>query len=107
TRISRRTIAAAAAAVVALVAGTWWFTRTPPPAKQHDPVSVVIADFQNSTNDPAFDHTIEQTIRRALESAGFISAYDRTRIRAALGVRPPDKLDEKSARELAVKQGLG
>jgi serine/threonine protein kinase/tetratricopeptide (TPR) repeat protein len=106
-RFSKTMIASAAAVVVALIAGTWWFTRTPPPPKQHDPVSVIIADFQNTTGDPTFSHTLEQALRRALEGAGFITAYDRTRIRAALGARPPDTLDEDAARQLAVKNGVG
>ena len=105
-RFTPRMIAAAAVLVAGLVTGTWWLTRTPPPPKQHDPVSVVIADFQNDTGDSALDHTLEQTLRRALEGASFITAYDRTKIRGALGVRPPDKLDEGAARDLAVKQGL-
>ena len=46
-------------------------------------------------------------MKRALEGAGFISAYDRSAIGRTLGVRPPETLDETSARELAVKQGLG
>ena len=82
-------------------------TRTPPPPKQHDPVSVLIADFQKRTGDPTFDGTLEQTLRRGLESAGFITAFDRTRIRAALGVAPPEKLDEMRRAQLAVKQGVG
>jgi hypothetical protein len=106
-RFSKKLIASAAVAVIALVTGTWYFTRTPPPPKQHDPVGVVIADFQNNTNDPTFDRTLEQTLRRALEGAGFISAYDRSRIRSTFSVTPPAKWDELAARELAVKQGVG
>ena len=106
-RFTPRMIAAAAVLVAALVTGTWWLTRTPPAPKKHDPVSVLIADFQNQTGDPAFDHTLEQTLRRGLEGAGFITALDRTKIRAALGVQPPEKLDDVAARQLAVKQGLG
>jgi eukaryotic-like serine/threonine-protein kinase len=105
-RFTPRMIAASVLLVALLVTGTWWFTRTPPPPKQHDPVSVVIADFRNGTSDPTFDNTLGQTVRRALEDASFISAYDRSRI-PALGVRPPTTLDELGARELAVKQGLG
>ena len=79
-RFTPRMIAASVLLVALLVTGTWWFTRTPPPPKQHDPVSVVIADFRNGTNDPTFDNTLGQTVRRALEDASFISAYDRSRI---------------------------
>ena len=100
-------IAAGVVLVAALVTGTWWFTRTPPLPKKHDPVTVVIADFQNGTGDTAFDHTLEPVLRRALESAAFISAYDRNRIRATFSVQPPEKLDEAAARQLAVNQGLG
>ena len=106
-RFSKRVIAAVLTLMLALVTATWWFTRTPPVAKPHDPVTVIIADFQNETGDPTFDRTLEQTLRRALEGAGFISAYDRSRIRATFGVAPPEKLDETASRELAVKQGLG
>ena len=46
-------------------------------------------------------------LKLALEGAGFISAYDRDRNPAHLGVRPPETLDERAAQEIAVKQGLG
>jgi len=100
----------AAAAVVLLVslgAGVVWYQRQFIPPPVHDPVSVVIADFQNNTKDPAFDGTLEPMLRRALEGAGFITAYDRDGIRRTLGVPPPDRLDEAAARSLAVGQGLG
>ena len=106
-RFTPRMIAASVMLVAALVTGTWWLTRTPPVPKQHEPVTMVIADFQNGTSDPAFDHTLEPMLRRALEAAGFISAYDRSRIRATFGVPPPEKLDEVAARGLALKQGVG
>jgi tetratricopeptide (TPR) repeat protein/tRNA A-37 threonylcarbamoyl transferase component Bud32 len=95
---------AVAALLLALSGLTWWYTRPP---VQHDPVSVVIADLDNRTRDPAFDGTLEPMLRRALEGAGFISAFDRNAIRRTLGVQPPDELDAVAARELAVKQGLG
>jgi tetratricopeptide (TPR) repeat protein/tRNA A-37 threonylcarbamoyl transferase component Bud32 len=96
--------AAIAAVLLALVGYTYWSTRPP---VQHDPMSIVIADFANRTSDPAFDQTLEPMIKRALEGASFISAYDRDAIRRTLGVQPPDRLDENAARSLAVNQGLG
>ena len=106
-RFSKKMIASAAVAVIALVTGTWWFTRTPPPVKPHDPVSVLIADFENKANDPTFDHTLEPMLRLALEGASFISAHDRTRVRSSFGVTPPEKLDEAAARQIAIKAALG
>ncbi|HUE90060.1 MAG TPA: protein kinase [Vicinamibacterales bacterium] len=106
-RVSRRTLIAAAIMVVALLGSTYYVTRllTAPPV-EHAPVTMVIADLQNNTGDPTFDRTLEPMLTRALEGAGFISAYDRNRIRAGLGVAAPDTFDEIAARELAVKQGI-
>ena len=106
-RFSRLQIVAAAVLAAVAVAGTWWFTRTPPPPVQPDPVTVLIADFKNGTNDPTFDRTLEPILKLALEDADFITAYGRNEIRRGLGVRPPDVLDDIAARELAVNQGLG
>ena len=105
--VGMRPAMAAVVFFLLLLAGTWWLARGPGAPVEHEPVSVVIADFQNSTNDPTFDRALEPMLKRALEGAGFISAYDRSAISRTLGVRPPEKLDELAARELAVKQGLG
>ena len=102
-----RMLAAVITLAVALLGGSWWYARTLIPPAAHDPVTVVIADFTNLTGDPTFDRTVEPMLKRALEGASFISAYDRSAIARTLGVRPPDKLDETAAREIAVRQGLG
>ena len=74
---------------------------------QHDPVYVVIADVENRTKDPAFDGVLEPMMSRALEGAGFITAYDRVGIRRLFRVEAPEEFGEAAARALAVKQGLG
>ncbi|HMF27674.1 MAG TPA: hypothetical protein VKE42_02820, partial [Candidatus Cybelea sp.] len=50
--------------------------------------------------------TIEPTLKRALEGASFITAFDRIAILRVLGVQPKT-FDATAAHELAVKQGLG
>jgi serine/threonine protein kinase/Flp pilus assembly protein TadD len=95
---------AAGLALLALSVGIWFYTRPP---EQHDPVSVVIADFENRTSDPALNRVLEPMLRRALEGAGFITAFDRNAVTRTFGVQPPDQFGEVAARELAVKQGLG
>jgi len=107
----RRTIRLpyAIAGVVLLLAvsvGVWWYQQQFIPMAVHDPVKVVIADFVNTTGDQAFDNTLAQTVRRGLEDARFITAYDRSRV-SGLGVRAPERLDEKAARQLAINQGFG
>ena len=107
-RLTPRIMAIAGLVLVVLVAGTSILTRRAvSPPKQHDPVSVLIADLQNQTGDSAFDGTLEPMLKRALEGASFISAYDRSAIRGTLGLRPPETLDEQAALEMAVKQGVG
>ncbi len=107
-RISKRMMAALSVLVVVLLVGAVVLTRRASVIpKPHDPVSVVIADFQNGTGDPTFEHTLEPMLKLALEGAGFISAYDRAGIKRQLGVPPPETLDERAALELAVKQGVG
>jgi hypothetical protein len=101
-------LAAAAVLLLSLISvGAWWYGWRNLPVVTPDPVSVVIADFENRTGDPTFDRTLEPTLRRALEGAGFITAYDRVGIRRTVGAALPATLDEGAARELAVKQGLG
>ena len=104
-RVVRMPVAVAVASALLTLSGyIYWITRPP---VTHDPISVVIADFVNSTGDPTFDRTLEPMLRRALETASFISAHDRSKIFATFSVQPPEKLDEEAARELAVKQGVG
>jgi serine/threonine protein kinase/tetratricopeptide (TPR) repeat protein len=106
-RLTRRTMAAAAVVVLLLLGGTFYTTKwLSAPTVEPDPITVVIADFQNSTNDPTFDNTLGQTTKRALESARFITAFDRAGIRDTFAAQP-DKFDEVTARQFAVKQGLG
>jgi tetratricopeptide (TPR) repeat protein len=107
-RVTPRLVVATALLVLALLGGTHFVTRRAVelPA-QHAPVSVLIADFQNSTSDPTLSRTLEPILKLALEGAGFISAYDRAGISRSLGVRPPETLDEVAAREIAVRQGVG
>ena len=107
-RLTRRMVAATAVLGLTLLGTTFYVTRlfTTPPV-QPDPVSVVIADLDNQTGDPAFNRTLEPMLRRALEGAGFISAYDRNGMARTLGVDPPERLDEMAAREIAVREGVG
>ena len=103
-RVVRLPLAVAVAAALLTLSGyIYWATRPP---VTHDPVTVAIADFVNSTGDAAFDRTVEPMLRRGLDEAGFITAYDRVRIRQQLGIRLPEKLDDATTRELALKQGI-
>ncbi len=103
--------AAAGLAVLLLaVAGVTFrdriFTRGP---SQQKPVTVLVADFTNHTGDPIFDGTLEPMLNIALEGASFINAFNRVEARklAKQLPHPSEKLDEQSARLIAVSQSLG
>jgi serine/threonine protein kinase/tetratricopeptide (TPR) repeat protein len=90
-RVSTRQIAAAGVLTLALLAGTWWFARTPPLAQQHEPVPVLVTDFDNRSGDPAFDGSIEQTLAIALERAPYISVFKTKDARAIAARLAPDR----------------
>ena len=73
-----------------------------------EPVSILIADFDNRTGDPLFDGTLEQTLNIGIEGASFITAFNRS---AALSQvekfrQGGGKLDAEAARLVAVREGI-
>src|SRR6266849_6725595 len=101
---------ASAALAILLVAAMIGFRLKGPPKPKaaHAPVSVLVADFTNHTGDPIFDDTLEPMFNVALEGASFINAYNRGRARtlAEKLPNPTDKLDEQSARLVALSEGI-
>jgi tetratricopeptide (TPR) repeat protein len=102
---------ASAALAILLVSAVIAFRLKGPgkPVAAHAPVSVLVTDFTNHTGDPIFDGTLEPMFNVALEGASFINAYNRGSARqlAQKLPHPTDKLDEQSARLVAISQGLG
>ncbi len=104
-------LAVAGVLIVAIAAGiAWYVIRRQQAAKSvaHGPVSVLVGDFANHTGDPLLDNTIEPMLGVALEGASFVNAYSRGDARKLAGKlpHPTDKLDEQSARLVAVNQGV-
>jgi tetratricopeptide (TPR) repeat protein len=107
-RLTGRMVATAALLVATLVGAAVYVTRqATQPAVQHEPVSVIIADVENPTKNAAFEGTLEPMIKLALEETGFVTAFDRTQLRA-LGVGAvKGPFDEAAARAAALNQGRG
>src|SRR5215468_4768160 len=95
-------------AAALVIAGVAFRLMNPKPKAAHPPVSVLVADFTNHTGDPIFDDTLEPMFNIALEGARFVNAYSRGEARkiATKLPNPTDKLDEQSARLVAVRQGI-
>lgn len=72
-----------------------------------EPVSVLIADFENRTGNSIFDGALEQALNIGIESAPFITSYPRTSaLSQAKQLGLGDSLDGELARLLAVRQGI-
>src|SRR5262249_10762220 len=59
-----------AAALAAVVAAPFLYMRQPAVLTERD--TVVLADFENRTNDPAFDETLKQALSIDLEQSPFL-----------------------------------
>jgi len=96
--------------VALLVVGVIWYrsNNSNKPQGPIAPVSVLVADFTNYTGDPILNDTLEPMMNTALEGASFINAYNRETARklAEKLPNPADKLNEQSARLVALSQGI-
>src|SRR5262249_38142769 len=92
--------------MVALVAFRLRGPAKPPPV--HEPVSVLVADFANTTGDSIFDETLEPPLSVALEDASFISSYNRNQAKKiAVQLQPgASALEETTARLVGVREGI-
>jgi tetratricopeptide (TPR) repeat protein len=106
--------ASAAVLVVAVGAGAGWLVSnrlpTPPVTSAADrtPITVLVADFENRTNDPVFDGVVEQALGLGIEGASFITSFPRRdALRAAAVISPGSRLDEQTARLVAQREGVG
>ena len=102
--------AAAGGVLLTLVAALVFIQRkyfAPPPAA-HAPLTVLVADFDNKTNDPVFDGTLEPMLSIALEGAPFISSYNRGQAHkeGAKLQNGATRLDQSLARLVAVREGV-
>ena len=110
-RVSRRMMMAAATLVVMLAGGTYFVGRRAAPVSPpaHEPVPVLIADFDNRSGDPVFEGSVEQTLALALEGAPYISVFrtrDARRIAAQLAPGKGDRITEEVGQLIARREGL-
>lgn len=107
-RVSKRVLAASAAVVVAMLGGTYYLAR-PTPQVQHEPVPVLIADFDNRANDPVFTGSIEQALALALEGSPYITVFKTSDARAIATQIARDKgnrITEEVGQLIAQREGL-
>ena len=72
-----------------------------------EPLSVLIADFDNQTGDPLFEGSLEQALQIGLEGAPFVSSYERGLAKQiATELQSTDKLDANAAQLVAAREGI-
>ncbi len=105
-------IAATILIITMILTGFWWFVlrgKVSTPVKGPEPISVLIADFQNQTGDPVFDGTLEHALGIGLEGAPFISIYSRAQARELVNKLDPEaggRLSSKNAQLLSRREGI-
>ena len=98
---------AAALAVVAAVALN--LSRSPRPAALTSRDSILLADFENRTNEPVFDGTLTQALMVGLDQSPFLDVVSRDRVRETLtlmGRSPDEPARDAVAREVCQRQGV-
>jgi tetratricopeptide (TPR) repeat protein len=94
---------------VALVFSVYMnITAGPSVVEEPDPVSVLIADFDNQTGNPLFDGLLEQAFIIGIESAPHITSYQRNEALKIAGIVQPgaEALDATVSRLVAVREGI-
>ena len=93
---------------VALVLSVYMnFNSGPAVVETPDPVTVLIADFDNQTGNDLFDGSLEQALSIGIEGASFVTAYSRSNaLKQAQELELGGQLDEETARLVAVRQDV-
>jgi tetratricopeptide (TPR) repeat protein len=72
-----------------------------------EPLSILIADFDNQTGDPLFEGSLEQALQIGLEGAAFVSSFERgVAKKIADQMRSSEELDSEAAQLVAVREGI-
>jgi tetratricopeptide (TPR) repeat protein len=106
-RVRRSTyLATSAAAILALAAAAYFSLHRMPKLSAKD--TIVLADFQNKTDDPVFDETLRQGLAVQLEQSPFLALASDESIKQALHLmnRPLEtRLTWEVAREICERTG--
>ena len=93
---------------VALIIAVYMnITSGPAVVEEPDPVTVLIADFDNQTGNELFDGSLEQALNLGIEGASYVNSYSRnTALSQAKELELGENLDEETARLVAVRQDV-
>lgn len=84
-----------------------WAAQRPPPLAARS--YVLVADFENRTGEPVFDHTLRELLTTALEQSRYINVFPSSQIPEVLQrmQRPAtSRIDEAIGREMCLREDL-
>ena len=108
-RVGRALVWSMAAVIAVLAIGLYVMGRRSgprPAAAPRDPVSVLIADFDNRVNDPVFDGSVEQALTIGVEGASFITTMPRKDAHRLAAQVANGKLDDATATLISLREGV-
>jgi tetratricopeptide (TPR) repeat protein len=108
TFFRRRRVSAAVCAAALLAFPAGWFAFRSSPGRLTARDTIVVADFANSTGDPAFDDTLRLSLTTQLAQSPFLSIQPDGRVRQTMRQmkQPPDaRLNPDLAREVCERLG--
>jgi len=110
TAIKRRpktALAATLAGIALVVAGIVLLPDRAPAFSERD--EILVADFVNTTGEPAFDGTLRQALAINLEQSPYLNIVSQDRINETLRFmsrQPGERLTDTLAREIAQRRGI-
>ncbi|NNF16358.1 MAG: tetratricopeptide repeat protein [Gammaproteobacteria bacterium] len=82
--------------------------REPVILEELDPVTLLVANFENSTGETVFEGALEQALTIGIEESSFITAFDRTTADRILNsISENAVLDGEGARLVSAREGIG
>ncbi|MEO1202427.1 MAG: tetratricopeptide repeat protein [Pseudomonadota bacterium] len=107
----RRTDFVVIAVLLVALAGSLYVNFMPRDAVPEgpiDPVSILIADFDNGTGDAIFDSVLEQGLMIGIEESPFVTVFDRGSAERVLNeLGEGSILDRRSAALVSAREGIG
>ncbi len=110
-RVTKRLLTAAIVLVATMIGATFFIGRgtVPVTPTEHEPVPVLIADFENRSGDPVFEGAVEQTLALSLEEASYITVFKTRDARAIAAEIAPGKgsrITEDVGQLIARREGI-
>lgn len=102
-------IAGIALLLIVAATGFYWHSqRSGNTAAGHKTITLLVADFDNKTNDAVFDGTLEPAFTVAMEGASFVNSFSRNQAhKIASQIKPGTQtLDTPLAQLVAAREGV-